>query len=708
MRSPSKYLSLLIALALGSAAAPSAPVQARLEALEGQMHALAWEAQQLEDVNAVKKLQRAYGYYIDKGYWQEAADLFADDATLETGVDGAYVGKARILQLLVRQGGGHPGPGLPYGQFNHHMQLQPVVHISAGGRTAHGRWRELALLGQFQKYAAWGDGIYENEYVKDGEVWKIKRMRFYPNFVAPYRGGWASLTPATGDWKSDTARGFPADKPPTSTYRPFPDVYTPPFHYPNPVSGRARELTSFFTIQSLGVAGEPPPGPAEATDVSKLEASLAAYQREIAVLRSRQALANLQAAYGYYFDKGLWHQVADLFTSSATFEFGQRGVYLGRVHILRALPALFGPEGLKQGQLNNYMMLQPIIDVAPDNRTAKARWRSDVQLADGGKGQWGEGEYENEYVNEHGIWKISKLHYYITVMADYDKGWLEGALPMQGPSREVPPDRPPSEVYGSLPDVYLPAYHYKNPVTGEPPVTHAALVTLSREPSARLSWDHREIQALGHRIELLQDHDAIEKVQRAYGYYVDKAMWPDVADLYQENGTLEIGGRGVFLGKKRVLEYLVTGLGPIGPRRGQIINHQQFQGIVDVASDGQSALGRWTAFVMGGGGWGDCTYENEYVKDGGIWKIKKLHASFNMYTSYKDGWALAATPNTRPDSFLPPPDLPPTRLYLTYPSFFVEPYHYVNPVSGRPMPPPNPAAGGMARMESYSAAGDRP
>jgi hypothetical protein len=339
--------------------------------------------------------------------------------------------------------------------------------------------------------------------------------------------------------------------------------------------------------------------------------------------------------------------------------------------------------------------------VAPDNRTAQARWRSDIQVAVDGKGQWGEGEYENEYVNDHGIWKISKLHFYVTVMADYDKGWREAPIPLEGPSKTFPPDRPPTEVYGALPEVYLPAYHYRNPVTGTPAKTHVTLDALPANASPKLAEAWHTARALGHKIGLLEDVAAIEKVQRAYGYYVDKAEWPDVSDLYQENGTLEIGGRGVFLGKKRVLEYLVTGLGPIGPQKGQIINHQQFQGIVDVAPDGKTAKGRWAAFVMGVGGWGDVTYENEYVKEDGIWMIRKLHAPFNMYTSYKEGWQFAATPETRPDSFLPPPDLPPTVVLLTYPSFYVEPYHYPNPVTGKPMPKPNPTAGGTAPMKDY-------
>jgi hypothetical protein len=228
------------AIALSSEGAPhAADTDARrIAALKAKVAALSAETERLEDTNAVKKLQRAFGYYIDRGYWQEAADLFAEEATFETGVDGVYVGKAHIRELLIRQGGGHPGPGLPYGQFNHHMQLQPVVDISPDGRTAKARWRELALLGQFQKFAAWGDGVYENEYVKDGGIWKIQKVHFYPNFIAPYKGGWAKLEPVTGDWRSQTAKELPADRPPTVSYQPYPDLYTPPFHYNNPVTGR--------------------------------------------------------------------------------------------------------------------------------------------------------------------------------------------------------------------------------------------------------------------------------------------------------------------------------------------------------------------------------------------------------------------------------------------------------------------------------------
>lgn len=205
-----------------------------------------------------------------------------------------------------------------------------------------------------------------------------------------------------------------------------------------------------------------------------------------------------------------------------------------------------------------------------------------------------------------------------------------------------------------------------------------------------------EMATFGTRLTRMRDVSEIEKLQRSYGYYVDKQQWYDIMDLFTDDGVLEIGGRGRFVGKDRVFEYLRTGLGPIGPVPGVMHDHQQFQGIVTVSDDGRTAEGRWTAFVMGGQVWGDVIYENDYVKENGVWKIKYLHAPFNMYASVANGWISNTTPNTRPESFLPPPDLPPSKVYLTFPNYYNEPYHYVNPVTRRVAGPPDPAAGGTA------------
>ncbi|HEY8508123.1 MAG TPA: nuclear transport factor 2 family protein, partial [Steroidobacteraceae bacterium] len=123
---------------------------------------IAWLEEQvdrLRDVREIKHLQRAWGFYIDKAMWDEAADLFARDATIEFGNEGVYVGQARIREYLMRQGGGRIG--LVEGQLNNHLQLQPVVHVASDGRSAKGRWRTLMMLGEYGKWAKCGEGIYE-------------------------------------------------------------------------------------------------------------------------------------------------------------------------------------------------------------------------------------------------------------------------------------------------------------------------------------------------------------------------------------------------------------------------------------------------------------------------------------------------------------------------------------------------------------------
>jgi hypothetical protein len=57
-----------------------------------------------------------------------------------------------------------------------------------------------------------------------------------------------------------------------------------------------------------------------------------------------------------------------------------------------------------------------------------------------------------------------------------------------------------------------------------------------------------------------------------------------------------------------------------------------------------------------------------------------------MYANWS-GWGNDALNNTWPDKFDPPPDLPPSTVYLTYPAYYIIPFHYPNPVSGRPFLP---------------------
>jgi hypothetical protein len=205
-----------------------------------EIDALTLRVQKLEGVRAVKNLQRAFGYYIDRGLWGEAADLFADDGTIEIGLDGVYQGNARIREYLKRLHGGQEG--LIYGQLNEWVTLQPAIAMAADGRSATGRWRDLGMLGQYKKHAEWRDGIYENQYEKGADgIWRIKALHLYVNFVAPYEKGWARLKDGEGLERSQASVDYPPDRPPTVDYKSFPNTFVPPFQAPNPVTGKRVE-----------------------------------------------------------------------------------------------------------------------------------------------------------------------------------------------------------------------------------------------------------------------------------------------------------------------------------------------------------------------------------------------------------------------------------------------------------------------------------
>jgi hypothetical protein len=188
------------------------------------------------------------------------------------------------------------------------------------------------------------------------------------------------------------------------------------------------------------------------------------------------------------------------------------------------------------------------------------------------------------------------------------------------------------------------------------------------------------------RLERLRDRDELENLAGVYGYYVDKNMHDDVADLFAEDSVVEILGRGVFIGHERVREYMHN-LSPLGPRRGSLFNHMHLEPVIHVGDDGETASMRARAIIMFGieganAQWGSAIYENQYIKQDDIWKLKYLHSYQTFYTLYEDGWANTASAMFAPYDRLPP-DRPQSVPYDPYPAAFVPPFHYVNPVSGR-------------------------
>jgi hypothetical protein len=70
------------------------------------------------------------------------------------------------------------------------------------------------------------------------------------------------------------------------------------------------------------------------------------------------------------------------------------------------------------------------------------------------------------------------------------------------------------------------------------------------------------------------------------------------------------------------------------------------------------------------------------VKEGGVWKIAKLHFCMTALTDYDLGFMKSALPMDG-QSALFPPDRPPTELYRSFPGAYVPPFSFAHPVTGK-------------------------
>jgi len=222
-------------------------LQDQVRQLTQQLDATQTRMTRLEDVNAIGKLTRAYGYYIDKGLWSQVVDLFAEDGTVQLGGEGIYKGRkgvARLFSLSFGKGMGRGSgtDGLTRGVLFNHPQFQGIVDVDPDGTSAHGRWRTLAQVAWHGKVAFWNEGVYENEYVKENGVWKFRHMKFWPTYFTLYSVGWDKQdVPAIGRSADSPSQEFPPDElaPLEDTKTMYPEYYfMPPFHYPNPVTGK--------------------------------------------------------------------------------------------------------------------------------------------------------------------------------------------------------------------------------------------------------------------------------------------------------------------------------------------------------------------------------------------------------------------------------------------------------------------------------------
>jgi len=227
-----------------------------------------------------------------------------------------------------------------------------------------------------------------------------------------------------------------------------------------------------------------------------------------------------------------------------------------------------------------------------------------------------------------------------------------------------------------------------------------------------------KVEELSNRIGILEDTQAIRNLHHAYGYYIDKCLYEDVVDLFADDGEVHFAG-GIYRGKNEgvrrlYVESFLEGFtgGKPGPVHGFLLDHLQMQDVIHVAQDRKTAKARFRAFMQAGAHvtsrsplgeadrkekrdptqwWEGGIYENSYVKEDGVWKIKILNYNPLWHADYKNGWAhtkVGYIP-TDPPKLYPEnptgPDAPIEPAWVLWPETSIVPFHYKNPVTGKPL-----------------------
>ncbi len=211
-------------------------LQETVEKLAARVNTLEIEVQTLKDIEAINRVQRAYGYYVEHMMGQEIIDLFSnsDEVYLEW-IEGRYNGQVGLHRYFDRM----------RDTFSHELlhqvvQISGIVTVAVDGLKARGRWYAfggVAVPMGEKVRENWENSIYEMEYIKENGVWKILGLKWNMNYwldhslglVAPERR-LAGPLPA-GAIKHTPDVFFDNDPR-------YPSGYILPFHFPHPVTGK--------------------------------------------------------------------------------------------------------------------------------------------------------------------------------------------------------------------------------------------------------------------------------------------------------------------------------------------------------------------------------------------------------------------------------------------------------------------------------------
>ena len=133
---------------------------------------------ELADAEAIRDLARRYAHHVWRNDAAAVVELFAEDGQMNTSLEDPVKGKANLRELFERLIG--------------NSDFQPFVHnhvIDIRGHEASGTCYVDLRATQDGKSMI-GSGYYEDTYVREMGVWKIRTRELTLRFFVPLEQGW--------------------------------------------------------------------------------------------------------------------------------------------------------------------------------------------------------------------------------------------------------------------------------------------------------------------------------------------------------------------------------------------------------------------------------------------------------------------------------------------------------------------------------------
>jgi hypothetical protein len=211
----------------------------RIESLEARMRILEHELGIQKDIEEVRRLHYIYMYYNTNRMAKQLLDLVSENAeSIEIGGRGVYYGKEGFRKNFINPGepvdAAVKDVGWSFGNCLFQLGGMDVITVADDRQTAKGRFAVLTpVITGYPKNqnVSLNAGVYEQEFVKDDGVWKIKKFKYVHYFMVRLED--LKVKPNYSRWPDAEN---PADAP-TTWYHPFPEAGVMPFHFANPVTG---------------------------------------------------------------------------------------------------------------------------------------------------------------------------------------------------------------------------------------------------------------------------------------------------------------------------------------------------------------------------------------------------------------------------------------------------------------------------------------